>query len=189
MSCMLPGIIEKLNDPKDKFHIPARECLALLGGKAYASESLASSQAGSSRGKEKDGVVSQWETAVKDALSGRGARAKVEALKLLLQMRNDPSVKLPLKPWLPSLVNLLEDGDGAVRDQAREVGLGMPLIADAPRRLSPCCPHLPLHRQLVRSSKNSCSPRTYANQSQMGSCSEFLEEVVNLLHLQCGKEN
>lgn len=121
MSHMLPGLIEKLNDPKDKIHVPARDCIALLGGKAYACESLASSQAGSSRGKEKDGIVSQWETAVKDALSGRGARAKLELLKLLLQMRDDPSVKLPLKPWVSSLVNLLEDSDGAVRDQAREV--------------------------------------------------------------------
>jgi len=28
---------------------------------------------------------------------------------------------LPLKPWLGTLVEMLEDGDGNVRDQAREV--------------------------------------------------------------------
>lgn len=129
MTSMLPGLIEKLNDPKDKFHVPARECLALLGGKAYASESLAP-HAGPSRAKDKDkdSVVGQWETAVKDALSGRGARGKLEALKLLLQMRSDPATKLPLKPWLASLVNLLEDSDGAVRDQAREVSFSYLLL-------------------------------------------------------------
>ncbi|BEJ18190.1 hypothetical protein CspHIS471_0704670 [Cutaneotrichosporon sp. HIS471] len=120
LSHMLPGLIEKLNDPKERMSGPARECLGLLGGKAYGSEFLTASQAGPSRVKDRDGVVSQWELAVKDALSGRAARAKIEILKLLLQMRNDPSMKLPLKPWLASLVNLLEDSDGAVRDQARE---------------------------------------------------------------------
>ncbi|BEI94938.1 uncharacterized protein CcaverHIS019_0705190 [Cutaneotrichosporon cavernicola] len=120
LSHMLPGLIEKLNDPKERLSGPARECLGLLGGKAYGSEFLTASQAGPSRVKDRDGVVSQWELAVKDALSGRAARAKIEILKLLLQMRNDPSMKLPLKPWLASLVNLLEDSDGAVRDQARE---------------------------------------------------------------------
>jgi CLIP-associating protein 1/2 len=119
LSCMLPGLIEKLNDPKERLSTPARECLGLLGAKVYGSESLAASQ-GPSRVKDKDGVVSQWETGVKDALSGRAARAKIEILKLLLAMRDDPAVKLPLKPWLASLVNVLEDSDGAVRDQARE---------------------------------------------------------------------
>ncbi|TXT04549.1 uncharacterized protein COLE_07368 [Cutaneotrichosporon oleaginosum] len=118
LSCILPGLIEKLNDPKERLSAPARECLGLLGSKAYSSESLTVSQG--PRAKEKDGVVSQWEAAVKDALSGRAPRAKIEILKLLLTMRSDPNIKLPLKPWLASLVNLLEDSDGVVRDQARE---------------------------------------------------------------------
>ena len=40
---------------------------------------------------------------------------------MLLVMREEMGTKLPLKPWLTLLVELLEDGEGAVRDQAREV--------------------------------------------------------------------
>lgn len=116
---LVPGLIERLNDPKDKVHEPASQCLALLGNKAYESESPAPSQ----KGKNKDGVAGIWEKAVKDTLAGKNSRAKIVLLKLLLAMRSDQSSKLPLKPWLPGLVNLLEDGDGSVRDQAREVSL------------------------------------------------------------------
>ncbi|WOO85720.1 Protein STU1 [Vanrija pseudolonga] len=113
---LVPGLIERLNDPKDKVHEPASQCLALLGNKAYEAESPAPSQ----KGKAKDGMASIWEKAVKDTLAGKNSRAKIVLLKLLLAMRSDKSSKLPLKPWLPGLVNLLEDGDGSVRDQARE---------------------------------------------------------------------
>ncbi|KAL1405184.1 suppressor of tub2 mutation [Vanrija albida] len=113
---LLPGLIERLNDPKDKVNEPASQCLALLGNKAYEADPPAPSQ----KGKEKDGVAGIWEKAVKDTLAGKNSRAKIGILKLLLSMRSGKNTKLPLKPWLPSLVNLLEDGDGSVRDQARE---------------------------------------------------------------------
>jgi hypothetical protein len=169
---MLPGLIEKLNDPKERLSTPARECLGLLGAKVYGSESLAASQ-GPSRVKDKDGVVSQWETGVKDALSGRAARAKIEILKLLLAMRDDPAVKLPLKPWLASLVNVLEDSDGAVRDQAREVS-HMLCVADT-RLSSRSCPLLPPRRRPAPSSRSSCSPGTSANRLLTGFSRAFSE--------------
>lgn len=98
--------------------------VAILGRKCYEAEagtatSMASS--GSGKGKEKETLIGYWERMVKECLSGKGWRAKVEAMKMLLAMRQEEKSKLALKPWLPSLVELLEDGDGNVRDQAREV--------------------------------------------------------------------
>lgn len=112
---LLPGLIEKLGDPKEKVHSFARECVVCLGRKVYEGDIQ------SLKGKQKEGDVGIWETAVKEALSGRSARAKMECLKSLLEMRSDTSIKVPLKPWLPVLVDLLEDSDGTVRDNAREV--------------------------------------------------------------------
>lgn len=58
---------------------------------------------------------------MKDVLVGKGWRGKVEGMKLLLAMRGEKGSRLPLKPWIPVLVDLLEDQDQNVRDQAREV--------------------------------------------------------------------
>ena len=49
----------------------------------------------------------------------------MEGMKILLLMRAEKESRLPLKPWLAPLVDLLEDGDGNVRDQAREVRGGL----------------------------------------------------------------
>lgn len=40
---------------------------------------------------------------------------------MLTKMRSKEGAKMGLKAWLGVLVDLLEDGDGNVRDQAREV--------------------------------------------------------------------
>lgn len=115
----LPFLMEKLNDPKDKIRDPARECVCLLGIKCYQADST--STTASSKGKDKDALSTTWETAVKDAVGSRGARVKIEVLKVLSKLRSEDGVRLPLKPWLPSLVAMLEDSDGSVRDVAREV--------------------------------------------------------------------
>lgn len=122
---LLPSLMEKLNDPKDKVHGPARICVSLLGAKCYEIETP--QIAPSVKGKEKDSLTTVWETAVKDTMGSRGVRAKLEILKILAKLRNEPVAKLPLKPWLPSLVALLEDSDGSVRDSAREVSQIWPL--------------------------------------------------------------
>jgi CLIP-associating protein 1/2 len=119
---LLPGLVDKLNDPKDKIAEPAKDLIVLLGRKAYAADAeFPHTSTVSPKGKDTGGVAAIWETAIKDVLAGRLARGKIGALRLLLTIREDKSCKLPLKPWLPSLVNLLEDSDGGVRDQAREV--------------------------------------------------------------------
>lgn len=74
------------------------------------------------KGKEKESLVSVWERQVKDgALAGKGWRGKVEGMKILVSLKGELGAKMPLKPWLGSLVEALEDGDSNVRETAREV--------------------------------------------------------------------
>ena len=72
-----------------------------------------------SRGKHKESVLEVYDRGLKEVLEGKHAKAKVEVMRVLLELRTEG--KLALKGWLPCLVDLLEDGEGPVRDQAREV--------------------------------------------------------------------
>lgn len=120
---VLPVLLEKLNDPKERIHSAAAACIAILGRRCYEAEAATSTAAlsGSAKGKEKEGLVGLWERCVKEVMIGKGSRGKIEAVKMLSTMRAETGSKLPLKPWLQPLVDLLEDGDGTVREQAREV--------------------------------------------------------------------
>jgi len=119
----LPPLLEKLNDPKEKISHPARLSIGLLGKKCFEAESGTVKDA-SVKGKEKESLVGFWERNVKDnALVGKGWRGKVEGMKLILGLKGEVGSKMSLKPWLATLVELLEDGDSNVRETAREVGL------------------------------------------------------------------
>jgi CLIP-associating protein 1/2 len=156
---LLPSLLEKLNDPKERIHSSASSCIAILGQKCYEAETPSSSpalHAGTNgtgngfgigngnghgngngngngnfglgisvKGKEKEGLVGYWERSIKETMTAKGWRGKVEAMKMLLTMRSEMGPKLPLKPWIAPLVDLLEDGDNHVRDQAREVSCEM----------------------------------------------------------------
>lgn len=123
---LLPALLEKLNDPKERVHSAAAACIAILGKRCYEAEAGAGpsglGSSASAKGKEKEGLVGTWERSMKEVLAGKGTRGKLESMKLLASMRGEESTRLPLKPWLAPLVELLEDGDGPVREQAREVG-------------------------------------------------------------------
>ena len=127
---ILPLLLEKLNDPKERVHSAAATALTLLGKKCYEAEPAALGSS-STKGKTREGLVEIWERGIKDVLGGKGWRAKVEGMKVLLEMRAEMGPKLPLKPWLPHLVGLLEDGDGNVREQAKEASPVCPYSACA----------------------------------------------------------
>ncbi|ORY28597.1 clasp N terminal-domain-containing protein [Naematelia encephala] len=133
---LLPILVEKLNDPKERIHSAAANCIAILGRRCYAAEPVPLIVAG--KGKEEESLVGYWERSVKEALAGKGWRGKVEGMKMLLRMRGDDqtskdgTARLPLKPWLASLVDLLEDGDGNVRDTARETVVALLSPASTP---------------------------------------------------------
>lgn len=123
---LLPPLLEKLNDPKERIHTAAAGCISLLGKRCYEAESSGQALNGSAKGKEKEGLVGMWERCMREVMAGKGARGKLEAMKMLAAMRKEERSSLPLKPWLAPLVELLEDGDGPVREQAREVSYLVP---------------------------------------------------------------
>jgi CLIP-associating protein 1/2 len=166
---LLPSLLEKLNDPKERVHSSASSCIAILGQKCYEAELPTSSSALhagansnangngngngigngngngalglgiSVKGKEKEGLVGYWERSTKETMTAKGWRGKVEAMKMLLTMRSKMGAKLPLKPWIAPLVDLLEDGDNHVRDQAREVSCEL-RVAICELRVARCEP-------------------------------------------------
>jgi CLIP-associating protein 1/2 len=115
----LPPLLDRLNDPKERIHTLAASNVLILGKKAYEADS---GIIAGMKGKEKENLVGFWERSLRDVLVGKGWRGKVEGMKVLLRMREeDVDGKFGLRPWIAPLVDLLEDGDGGVRDQAREV--------------------------------------------------------------------
>ncbi|WVQ71295.1 hypothetical protein IAR50_000822 [Cryptococcus sp. DSM 104548] len=135
---VFPALAEKLNDPKERVHAAAGNDILALGeiswkadpplpssslgsasGKFTLSHS-ATSNLGSSGPKEKETLSALWERQMKDVLQGRTKVAKVEAMKVVVRLREMVGAKMGLRGWLGVLVDLLEDGDGSVRDQARE---------------------------------------------------------------------
>jgi hypothetical protein len=109
-------------------------------------------------------LVGFWERNVKDgALVGKGWRGKVEGMKLILGLKGEVGAKMTLKPWLATLVELLEDGDSNVRETAREVSLSFEHEADFRHWLLYC--HHQRHRQVPRrSSRSFCKLDRFALQ-------------------------
>lgn len=92
----LPLVIEKLGDHKDKFRSLATHSLITLFTAAPA----------------------DVERFVRNsAMGGKNPRAKETALAWLLQMHKEQS--LPFRGYVPTLMELLEDADGMVRDAAK----------------------------------------------------------------------
>ncbi|WRT65948.1 uncharacterized protein IL334_002899 [Kwoniella shivajii] len=120
---VLPALLEKLNDPKDRIHSTASLSVFLLGKSSSDSDIITSSSSSSSstsQGKEKETLSQTFERYIKDILSSKLTRSKVETLKILIKLRSELGNKFGLKGWLSILVDLLEDGDGTVREQAKE---------------------------------------------------------------------
>ena len=120
----LPPLLDKLNDPKERVSSPASQAVAILGRKCFEAEQASTAAhlgQSTAKGKDKETPAAYWERNVKEAMAGKGWRGKVECMKMLLLLRTEEKSRLSLKPWLAPLVDLLEDGDGNVRDQAREV--------------------------------------------------------------------
>ncbi|WVQ97020.1 hypothetical protein IAU59_004130 [Kwoniella sp. CBS 9459] len=126
---ILPALLEKLSDPKDRIHTAAANALFLLGVRCFQAEpshppaapsSSTGSMSSSGKGKEKETLPQTWERCLKDTMMGKAWRSKVEAMKVLVRIRAELGAKVGLKMWLAPLVDLLEDGEGHVREQAKE---------------------------------------------------------------------
>ncbi|WVW80419.1 hypothetical protein I302_102400 [Kwoniella bestiolae CBS 10118] len=138
---ILPALLEKLNDPKERIHSSASNVIFLTGKKCFIAEPpLANSSLGSSahgpgskgKEKEKETLSQTFERCLKDTLNSKSWRSKVESLKILSKLRGELGAKLGLKGWLGVLVDLLEDSDGNVREQAKETVVALLSPASTP---------------------------------------------------------
>ncbi|PHH71361.1 hypothetical protein CDD82_6553 [Ophiocordyceps australis] len=103
----LPVVVDKLGDQKDKFRALAVTALCTMHGVAAA----------------------DVERAVKtSALAGKNPRAKETAMQWLVQMHHEQGMQF--RAYVPLLMELLEDADGAVRDAAK--GAVIDLFKNAP---------------------------------------------------------
>ncbi|KAL7423564.1 suppressor of tub2 mutation [Cryptotrichosporon argae] len=117
LASFLPALVERLGGTDRKTPAAAGECVLLLGKKAHEADGAAGLLG--ARGREKESAVAAWESGVLDALRAKVARQKLEAIKVVVALKGEEK-RMRLASWLSPLVALLEDGDGSVRDQARE---------------------------------------------------------------------
>ncbi|KAJ8126102.1 hypothetical protein O1611_g7536 [Lasiodiplodia mahajangana] len=103
----LPLIVEKMGDQKDKFRTLAIQAMATM----YAH------------------VPADAERFIRNtAMVGKNPRAKEASMQWLLQMHKDHG--LQFRSYVPTLMELLEDADGMVRDAAKATVIE--LFKDAP---------------------------------------------------------
>lgn len=126
-----PALVEKMNDAKERIHKPAEDCLITLVEQAFAQHAASSSAANASqanaaggaagKGKQQEDAAAIGERLLRDALTARSSRIKLGAMKACVQLKRQCRGAMSLRPFLPLLVENLEDADGAVREAAKEV--------------------------------------------------------------------
>ena len=137
LNAFLPqgGIFDRLNDSRDRAREKAREALVLLGGYAFRSSGGAST----AKGREVKGPetpLAIFERHFKEhGLGSRMWRVREGALLALCELRRAHHL-FPLRPFLPPLVDALEDSDSNVRTQALAAVVALftgPAVTDAAR--------------------------------------------------------
>lgn len=140
------GILDRLGDSRDSARLRARETLAAIGGSVFRhSSTMATKQ---SRSQEspmalferlvREGAFASKAWRVREQVSRRPERmaySSPQIILTLMSIRRAHSA-FPIRAYLPSLVDTLEDSDGTVRDVAREGVIELfssPGVSDAAR--------------------------------------------------------
>ncbi|GJE84641.1 clasp N terminal-domain-containing protein [Phanerochaete sordida] len=121
LNAFLPagGILDRLGDSRDRARERARESLVLLGGYAFRCAGPGSSVRSTRDGKGPETPMMIFERHVKElALTSKVWRVREQAIVTLAQIRRAHH-QFPLRPYLPALVDLLEDADSNVRTTAQ----------------------------------------------------------------------
>ncbi|KAJ1017761.1 hypothetical protein NDA16_005079 [Ustilago loliicola] len=110
-------VIEKLGDQKERIREAARTALIELGNAAYAISSGHLITSG--KGKEIETPLGIFERTLREAgLAAKMARIREQTV-LLLPILRENCEKYPVRPLLPTMVDLLSDADATVREGAR----------------------------------------------------------------------
>ncbi|KAF8520121.1 clasp N terminal-domain-containing protein [Gautieria morchelliformis] len=122
LNAFLPsgGIIERLGDNREKAREKAKEALLAIGTVVFTA---APPPANSFRGKEAKGAEAPfqiYERCLREqGLASKSWRVREQSILTLVQLRRSHPL-FPLRPFLSPLVDALEDGDGTVRECARQ---------------------------------------------------------------------
>ncbi|KAF8528882.1 clasp N terminal-domain-containing protein [Hysterangium stoloniferum] len=124
LNAFLPsgGVFERLGDNRERAREKAKEALIVIGATVVAA--AGSTPSGSLRGgkdpKVPETALQIFERYLREqGFLSKSWRIREQSILTLVQLRRDhPS--FPLRPFLPQLVNALEDGDGTVRDCAKQ---------------------------------------------------------------------
>ncbi|KAI9001213.1 clasp N terminal-domain-containing protein [Trametes punicea] len=130
------GVIDRLGD-KERARDKARETLVVMGGFAFRCSSTGGSAMRSSRdGKGPETPLQLFERFLKEGgLASKVWRVREQSILVLVHIRRAHHM-FPLRPYLPLLVDALEDTDGTVRECARQSVVELftgPGVTDAAR--------------------------------------------------------
>ncbi|KAI0637821.1 clasp N terminal-domain-containing protein [Trametes polyzona] len=132
------GVLDRLGDARERSRDKARETLVVLGGFAFrCGGSGGSSTMRSSRdGKGPETPLQLFERFLREGgLTSKVWRVREQSILVLVHIRRTHHM-FPLRPYLPYLVDALEDTDGAVRECARQSVVELftgPGVTDAAR--------------------------------------------------------
>ncbi|OSC99183.1 hypothetical protein PYCCODRAFT_1480052 [Trametes coccinea BRFM310] len=131
------GVIDRLGDSKEKPRDKARETLVVMGGFAFRCGGPGASTLRSSRdGKGPETPMQLFERFLKEGgLASKVWRVREQAILVLVHIRRTHHM-FPLRPYLPFLVDALEDTDSTVRECAKQSVVELftgPGVTDAAR--------------------------------------------------------
>jgi hypothetical protein len=127
---VMSPLLEKMNDAKDRVHLPAVDNVTALGLAIYSSvkvgsdsvtsDSAFSHGSTSGKGKERETVQQMFERLLVNAMEGKTPKGKIGGMKVVVGIREKSSA-LGLRLFMPLLAGYLEDSDSGVREGARNV--------------------------------------------------------------------
>ncbi|KAG6855051.1 hypothetical protein C0991_005980 [Blastosporella zonata] len=136
LNAFLPagGVIERLGD-REKAQLKARETLVVLGGLAFRTGS-GSAMSSKSKDKGPETPLAMFERFMREGgLASKIWKVREQSILTLVHIRRAHH-QFPIRPYLPLLVDCLEDTDAHVRDCARHSVVELftgPGVTDAAR--------------------------------------------------------
>lgn len=117
---LMPILVEKLGDQKERVREATRKALTQLGHSAFIVSPPADTAPGARKGKEVETPLMIYERLMKDnALGAKAARIKEQATQILPALKHATQDRFPVRLLLPALVTLLSDADPSVREGSR----------------------------------------------------------------------
>ncbi|KZT72610.1 hypothetical protein DAEQUDRAFT_722772 [Daedalea quercina L-15889] len=138
LTAFLPsgGVIDRLGDSREKTREKAREALVVLGGFAFRCGGTSTLMRRSREGKGPETPLQLFEKHLRElGLASKVWRVREQAILTLVHLRRAHHL-FPIRPYLPALVEALEDTDGTVRECARQSVVELftgPGVTDAAR--------------------------------------------------------